>query len=210
MLGERKGARVISNTNGESSEVTDGLEVDDSESIGSRLRRRRKALRMTLKDVANATGLAESFISQLERGIHSGSIRTLQKISEVLGLVVGDLFTNQGEGATQITRFHSSEGFSFGVDARKLRLTPRSFDHLEVFLGVLEPYGSTGVESYSHGDSEELVLVISGEVEATVGDRVFRLGPLDSVPYFSRQSHRVAEVAGGTATVLWAMAPPSF
>jgi transcriptional regulator with XRE-family HTH domain len=190
--------------------LASGEENEATESIGSRLRRRRKALRMTLKDVATAAGLAESFLSQLERGIHTGSIRTLQKICDVLGLAVGDLFlTEQNEGPRP-TRFSTSEGFSFGVDARKVRLTPRSFDHLEVFIGVLEPHGSTGVEPYSHGDSEELVLVIEGEVEVTIGEQSFRLGPLDSVPYLSTQPHRVAEVAGSQAKVLWAMAPPSF
>lgn len=165
---------------------------------------------MTLKDVATASGMAESFISQLERGVHTGSIRTLQKLSDVLGLVVGDLFLNQQSEGPRITRFNSSEGFKFGIDGRKLRLTPRGFDHLEVFLGEFAPHGSTGIEAYSHGESEELILVIDGQVDVTIGEQTFRLGPLESIPYFSRQPHRIAEAVGGFATVLWAMAPPSF
>src|SRR4051794_19616907 len=160
---------------------------------------------MTLKDVSQASGLAESFISQLERGVHTGSVRTLQKISDVLGLAVGDLFTSSEVGAPRVRRFVASEGFSFGVNASKLRLTPRTFDHLEVFLGVFEPHGSTGVEPYSHGDSEELVLVIEGQVDVTVGDQTYRLEALDSIPYFSRDAHRVVETAGRQAKVLWAM-----
>lgn len=183
---------------------------NDHESVGQRLRRRRKAKRMTLREVAAQTGLAEGFISQLERGVHSGSVRTLQKLSAALGLDVGDLFEESVNGSPAVNRFVDTIGFSFGVDARKSRLTPKSFDHLEVFLGVLEPYGSTGVEPYSHGDSEELLLVIDGEVEATVGDQTFHLSALDSLPYSSSKAHRVAESAGEQATVLWAIAPPSY
>ncbi len=195
-------------------QVIRGAASDDADSsgetIGSRLRRRRKALRMTLKDVAQSTGLAESFISQLERGVHTGSVRTLQKICEVVGLDVGDLFTSSEVAAPRVRRFVPSEGFSFGINASKLRLTPRNFDHLEVFLGMFEPHGSTGVEAYSHGDSEELILVIDGQVDVTVGDQTYRLEALDSIPYFSKFPHRVVESAGKQAKVLWAMAPPSF
>lgn len=178
--------------------------------IGERLRNRRKGLRMTLKDVADATGLAQSFISQLERGVHTGSIRTLQKICEVLGITVGDLFSDGMPNEPRVRRFIASEGFAFGENASKLRLSPRAFNHLEVFLGIFEPYGSTGVEAYSHGDSEELILVVEGNVDVTVGDRAYSLGALDSLPFSSKLPHRVVETDGAQAKVLWAMAPPIF
>lgn len=183
---------------------------ETSEAIGARLRRRRKAKRMTLRQVAEEAGLAEGFLSQLERGVHSGSVRTLQKICKVLGLTVGELFDVAWDETPGVTRFVDARGFSFGIDARKARLTPKSFDHLEVFIGLFEPNGSTGVEPYSHGDSEELLLVINGEVEVTIGDVTHQLGPLDSLPYSSRQTHRLVEAVGRPATVLWAISPPSY
>lgn len=183
---------------------------EDANAIGARLRRRRRAKRMTLRQVAEQAGLAEGFVSQLERGVHSGSVKTLQKICQVLGLTVGELFDDSWNEVPSVQRFVDARGFSFGINARKARVTPKSFDHLEVFIGVLEPYGSTGVEPYSHGDSEELLLVIEGEVEATVGEKTYRLGQLDSLPYSSKKAHRVAEVAGEQATVLWAISPPSY
>lgn len=180
------------------------------ESVGARLRRRRKALHLRLKEVAAAAGIAESFLSQLERGVHNGSIRTLQKICDVLGLTVGDLFASEEADGPYVSRFTPNAGVSFGIDARKLRLTPRSFDHLEVFIGVFEPYGSTGVEPYTHEHSEELIIALDGEVEVTIGSDTLRLGPLDSVAYTSEQPHRVEEAVGSPAKVLWAMAPPSY
>lgn len=191
----------------ESSTAKQDMEADH---IGTRLRQRRLALRLTLRNVAEAAGLSEGFVSQLERGVHSGSIATLQKIAKVLGLEVGDLFTASWDNRPAVTRFTDQQGFSFGVDGRKLRLTPKHFNHLEVFIGVFEAGGSTGVEPYSHGDSEELLLVISGEVEVTVAEAVHRLSALDSITYSSSAPHRVREVGNATATVLWAIAPPSY
>lgn len=180
------------------------------DTIGARLRRRRLAKRMTLREVADGAGLSEGFLSQLERGVHSGSVATLQKIADVLGLTVGDLFEESWAASPAVHRFTESQGFAFGVDARKMRLTPKSFQHLEVFLGMLEPGGSTGVEPYSHGDSEELLLVLDGQVEVTIGDTIHQLSQLDSITYSSRSPHRVQASTEGPARVLWAIAPPSY
>ncbi|MGH3358269.1 MAG: helix-turn-helix domain-containing protein [Nocardioidaceae bacterium] len=179
-------------------------------SIGARLRRRRQAKRMTLREVATEAGLSEGFLSQLERGVHSGSVATLQRICAVLGLSVGDLFDETWSQSPAVHRFTESQGFSFGVDARKLRLTPKSFEHLEVFVGTLQPGGSTGLEPYSHGDSEELLLVIEGEIVATIADSEHALSTLDSITYSSKSPHRVKAVGDSPARVLWAIAPPSY
>ena len=85
------------------------------------------------------------------------------------------------------------------------------FDHLEVLLGHFEPGGSTGVDPYTHGSSEELLVVLSGRVEMTVGGERYILDELDSMHYRSDQPHRVAEETGNaTARVLWAIAPPTY
>lgn len=181
-----------------------------AEQIGPRLRRRRKALGLTLKNVSVKTGLAESFISQLERGVYTGSIKTLQKLSDALGLMPGDLFDPTTGATAKVQRFDRAAAYDFGIDAHKLRLSPGAFDHLEAFLGVFEPWGSTGPEPYTHGMSEEIITVLDGTVEVTVGDDVFTLEKLDSVPFMSGVAHRVAECRGQEATVLWMMAPPSF
>lgn len=182
----------------------------DVDTVGARLRRRRLAKRLTLREVAAGAGLSEGFLSQVERGVHSGSVSTLQRIAGVLGLGVGDLFEESWSAEPAVHRFTDHEGFAFGVDARKTRLTPKSFQHLEVFFGTLQPGGSTGVEPYSHGDSEELLLVLEGEVETTIGDAVHRLGTLDSITYSSREPHRVKAISTVAARVLWAIAPPSY
>ncbi|MDA2812098.1 XRE family transcriptional regulator [Nocardiopsis sp. RSe5-2] len=178
--------------------------------IGARLRRRRRALHLTLKDVAERTGVTEGYLSQVERDRANASVRILQKLCGVLKLNVGELF-DQGASGSPVLRFRDARGMAFGEGATKIKLTPGTFDHLEVLLGRFEPGGSTGVDPYTHGDSEELLLVLSGEVEVGVGGRVHRLGPLDSVHYRSSDPHRVAEATGrAEARVLWAMAPPTY
>ncbi|WP_304451836.1 XRE family transcriptional regulator [Nocardiopsis sp. YSL2] len=187
--------------------------VNDASSagIGARLRRRRRALQLTLRDVADRSGLTEGYLSQIERDQANASVRALQRLCAVLKLNVGDLFDQEAASASAVLRFRDTRGMAFGEGATKVKLTPSAFDHLEVLLGHFTPGGSTGVEPYTHGDSEELLLVLSGEVEVLVGDQRHRLGALDSVHYRSSQSHRVVETSGrDEARVLWAIAPPTY
>ena len=184
---------------------------DSNAGIGARLRRRRRALHLTLRDVADRTGLTEGHLSQIERDQANASVRTLQILCEVLKLNVGELFDRGDPAASAVLRFRDTHGMSFGDGATKIKLTPGGFDHLEVLLGHFAPGGSTGVEPYTHGSFEELLLVLSGEVEVWVGDQRYRLSALDSVHYLSSDPHRIVETTGThEARVLWTMAPPTY
>lgn len=187
-------------------------EAPATSTVGARLKRRRRALGLTLKDVAEGSGLTQGFISQIERGHANGSVRALQSICSVLKLGVGDLFdAPAAEASSRVQRFRDAQGFSFGNGATKLKLTPSHFDHLEVLIGLFEPGGSTGEGQYTHGASEEVIVVLSGDVVVTVGDDTYELGELDSLHYNSSEPHRVIEATGtDQARVLWTMAPPTY
>lgn len=177
-------------------------------SVGARLRERRSNLRLTLAEVAKGAGVSESFLSQLERDRTNASIVTLQRICAQLHMQVGDLFAERP--STTVHRAADAAFRPYGTGARKVRLTPAGYTQLESFYGEFEPYGETGPESLSHGDSEEFLLVVEGTVELQVDDKVHLLRARDGVAYRSTSPHRVREVAGERATVVWMMAPPSF
>lgn len=56
------------------------MEVD----IGRRIKEIRKSQKITLKAMSEATGLSESYISQVERGVCAASVSSLAKIAESL------------------------------------------------------------------------------------------------------------------------------
>ena len=56
-------------------------EVAVQSALGERLRAIRQLRRKTLKSVATAAGISESFLSQLERGRTNATIATLQRLS---------------------------------------------------------------------------------------------------------------------------------
>ena len=73
-----------------------GLVVDLEEHVnqllGNRIRSQRKARALTLRQLANKTGLSVSLISQIELGKSAASVATLRKLGTALGLALSVLF----------------------------------------------------------------------------------------------------------------------
>ncbi len=178
--------------------------------LGERLKTLRVLRRKTLKEVATAAGVSESFVSQLERGRSSASVATLQRLAAALGIQVSDLFAGDGLPRPHVLRREARQPLVWGHLGRKALLTPKPFHALEVVAAEFEPGGSTGSESYTHGDSEELLLVIRGHVHLQLGDDVHDLRAGDSAHYRSSTPHRVTNPGKQAAEVLFVISPPSY
>ena len=177
--------------------------------LGGRIRSYRRMRKLTLRQVADHAGVTESFLSQLERGASGASVSTLRLVAEALGLRVADLFEDTGAtGLSVLTAdkrpvIHMS-GFV------KFMLTRRPLQNLEVFEGVVEPGASTTSREYQHGDSQELVYVLEGDVMLYLGDEEHRLAERDSIEYRSSLTHSLMNVGDIDARVLWIISPPSL
>jgi transcriptional regulator with XRE-family HTH domain len=182
------------------------IEVD----VGERLRDIRRSRRATLRTIADRAGVSESFLSQVERGRASASIASLRRIAGALGVSVADLFEPSGPPRPRVLRRGERPALAFGILGRKLLLTPQPLQHLEVFVGELDPAGSTGTEPYAHGDSEELFVVLAGSVQLELGGEVHELEAGDSIDYRSSTPHRVVNTGDDRAEVMWIISPPSY
>ena len=178
--------------------------------VGERVRSIRQVRRLTLRDVAERTGLSESFLSQAERGRTSASISSLQRIAEALGVAVSDFFSPAETRGPLVLRRDARHFVAWGELGRKALLTPKPFGHVEVVVAELEPGGSTGDEPYRHGDSEEVFYVLAGRVRLQLDDDLFELGPGDSVHYRSSTPHRVVNHGAEPAEVMFVVSPPSY
>ena len=190
-----------------SSPTTHSLESQ----LGQRLRSIRRRRGGTLRTVAERAGISESFLSQIERGRAGASIATLQRIAGALGTSVADLFEPDGAGGRpRVLRRESRPTLAFGVRGRKFLLTPRPLENLEVFIAELDAGGATAEEAYVHGDSEELVVCLTGTIELHLGQEVHELDAGDSIDYRSSIPHRVVNAGEEVAEVMWVISPPSL
>jgi transcriptional regulator with XRE-family HTH domain len=178
--------------------------------LGERLRAIRLLRRLTLREVATAAGVSESFVSQLERGRSSASVATLQRLAAAVGIEISDLFAAEPQAGPRVLRREERQQLEWGHLGRKALLTPKPFHSLEVVTAAFDPGGSTGDEPYTHGDSEELLLVLAGRIHLQLGSELLDLSAGDSVNYRSSTAHRVSNPGAEPAEVLFVISPPSY
>lgn len=175
--------------------------------VGTRLRQLRLGRRLTLKAVAHSAGVTEGFLSQVENGHSAPSMRTFRRIAAALGMDWSDVLDSDDSPLPRLV--HSTGGRTLTVGTvSKFRVTPPSMTHLEILRGELEAGGSTGA-GYTHGDSDEILVVLAGSVEATVADVPYSLVRGDSLCYRSSSPHSVRNSSDTPAVVLWVNSPPT-
>lgn len=145
------------------------------------MRQLRARAGLSARALGSRTGFSASFISQLENGLVSPSIGSMQKIAAALGVTLGEFFTAAGEGATgTIVRARDRAGFESNWSSAELQLLGAS-RRLEAVLITLDPGGRSGKHPGSGHDHGEFAFVLKGPLGLTLGpDRhVLRTG--DSV-----------------------------
>jgi transcriptional regulator with XRE-family HTH domain len=177
--------------------------------VGQRIRDLRRARAMSLEAVAARTELSIGFLSQIERGLSSPSLRVLATLADVLGVGIAGLFGAKENDAAApdaiVTRERERAELNlWRTGISKQLLSPAGSEgRLNLFLVHMEPGGSTGDELYTH-DGEEAGLVIEGEMKLTVDAESWTLKHGDSFRFASRRPHRFSNPSGDSrAVVLW-------
>ena len=177
--------------------------------VGQRIRDLRRTRAMSLEAVAARTELSIGFLSQIERGLSSPSLRVLATLSDVLGVGIAGFFGAKENDATApdaiVTRERQRAELNlWRTGISKQLLSPAGSEgRLNLFLVHMEPGGSTGDELYTH-DGEEAGLVIEGEMKLTVDTESWTLKHGDSFRFASRRPHRFSNPSTDTKTVvLW-------
>ena len=73
------------------------IAVMETETLGGRLRSKRKALGLTLADVAEVAGLSVPYVSNLERGRGNPTVDALTALAGALETNIADLLAGRGE-----------------------------------------------------------------------------------------------------------------
>lgn len=177
--------------------------------VGQRIRDLRRTRAMSLEAVAARTELSIGFLSQIERGLSSPSLRVLATLADVLGVGIAGLFGAKENDAAApnaiVTRERQRAELNlWRTGISKQLLSPAGSEgRLNLFLVHMEPGGSTGDELYTH-DGEEAGLVIEGEMKLTVDAESWTLKHGDSFRFASRRPHRFSNPSSDSkAVVLW-------
>lgn len=181
-----------------------------AQALGAKIRTYRRARDMSLRQLAEVSGVSAGFLSQVERGRANISISALRRVASGLKLTMADLFVEEGPDRPRLVRRSERPQLPTEPSVRKYLLSQRPLKYLEAYAAEFDPGGSTGREQYTHGDSQELFVVLCGEVTVWLGDQVVEMSAGDSIEYSTATPHRAENTGDTTAEVLWLVAPPTF
>ncbi|WP_417310485.1 helix-turn-helix domain-containing protein [Devosia sp.] len=179
------------------------ISASAGESLGDRLRARRKAIGKTMQQVADEAGLTIGFISQIERSISTPSLASLYNVAKALDASV-DMFVSQAPARTHPVATHAGKRPTFKVDgtSRYYEFLERGFADakLNACLSHVPPGHASEVMRH---EGEEFVYLVSGAMLYEIDGETYELTAGDTLHFDSRKPHRGTNIGTGTAVELW-------
>ncbi len=160
--------------------------------IGEAVRTLREQQKLSVRTLAKRSGFSASFISQVEHGLASPSINSMEKIARELGVSLSMFFDQKDELQTPIvTRAGEGAELTSGWSQGTVRALSSSWpaSTLEALLMTLSAGGRSGSEPSSHLN-EEFAIVLAGNVLLHLSDEQRILQPGDSVHLAPHTPHR--------------------
>lgn len=171
-----------------------GLEFN----IGAKIKKLRKARKLTLQDVARETGFSPALISQIENNNVSPPIATLSKIARFFDVKMGHFFEEEEEelkyevvrqdARRVVSRVISKAGTGHGYTYEALSFRKRN-KKMEPFLVSVSERASD--ETLYNHDGEEFLLILKGRAEVILEEERITLEEGDAVYFDSSVRHRL-------------------
>ena len=178
--------------------------------LGEQIRTIRKKQGITLKELAEKTGLSIGYISQIERDLTDPSLSTLRKISAALDvptyLFMGGAsvpgLTTRSEDVVILSQPHSSIRYYLLTPMPSAFFVPQSL----VIRFELDPHSQDGELPVIH-PSEEILLLEQGELDVLVEAETIRLHPGDTTVVRANLPHIVSNPSDVKAVGLAVFTP---
>lgn len=159
--------------------------------IGEKIKGLRTAKKMTLKELSKNTDLSIGYLSQLERGLTSVAISSLENIANALDVDLSYFFEPPAANKNRVTRSFEQKmsimensrfiHHNIGNDAETENMSP-------FLITILPNYTNEEVIPYSH-NGEEFIYVLEGVLTVILENQKYELFPGDSLHIQSTLNH---------------------
>jgi transcriptional regulator with XRE-family HTH domain len=178
--------------------------------VGSHLKAVRTLYGLSQRELAKRAGVTNGTISLIEQNRVSPSISSLKKVLDGIPMSLAEFFTVDLLTSPQV--FYSrAELIDLGDAQVALRLvaSKRLNRAMAIMHERYQPGADTGTDMLSH-KGEEGGVVISGQIELTVGGQTRVLGPGDAFYFDSALPHRFQNPGSEVCEIISAATPPTF
>lgn len=175
-------------------------------SIGPRVKALRESMGLSLRDLAQRSGVSAPMLSQVERADTSPTLQVAAKIAAGLDLRLSQLLRLDEGGAVTVVRReerrtgggsggHAFEVLTPGLPGQRLELSRH-----ELAAGATT--GGPGDPPMHEPGSREIALVDRGRVVLEIDGEEHALGPGDTVTFDADLSHRFMNPGNEPAVLL--------
>lgn len=178
--------------------------------IGEKIKNLRTILGLTQEELAERAELTKGFISQLERGLTSPSVSSLEDVLEALGTNISDFFKEEKNERVVFSKKDAFETiFENGKSKLEWIVPNAQKNKMESIIITLDSEKSFS-RTYEPFEGEEFGYVLKGKIELKLGSEIYILKEgqcFYTTGNFKRSIHNLSKKE---SKVLWITNPPSF
>ena len=162
--------------------------MSDKQLVGQRIRELRTKRGLSLRALAELSGLSTNAISLIERGDNSPTVSSLHNLASALSVPITAFFEQRADG--QVIHLKNNERPTSETAGVKMENLGSGLpdQQLEPFLMTIAPGGSSTSSQITHS-GEELVYVLKGALISRINDKEYQLGKGDSLLFLASQPH---------------------
>jgi XRE family transcriptional regulator, regulator of sulfur utilization len=166
--------------------------TDPIAAVGPRIRALREAMSLSLRDLADRSGVSAQMLSQVERGETSPTLAVAAKIASGLELTLSQLLRLDEGQHVAISRADGRRSSRRGGHLIEELTPPLPGQRADVSLHVLDPGAATGAAGdppMHEPGSRETAIVLAGELALVLEGSRTELGEGDSVTFDADLPH---------------------
>ncbi len=176
--------------------------------VGNHLKAVRTMYGLSQRELAKRAGVTNGTISLIEQNRVSPSVSSLKKVLDGIPMSLAEFFTLDLQSDPQVF-YAKDELTDIGEGDISFRLVAakRPNRALSIMHGRYTPGADTGEDTLSN-KGEEGGIVLSGNIELTVGGQSRILGPGDAYYFLSTVPHRFRNLGAEPCEIFSACTPP--
>ncbi len=178
--------------------------------IGRRLRDIRTRMKLSQRQLARQSGVANATISQIEAGKLNPTVSMLKRVLDGIPINLSEFFGDEFESGEQVF-FRAEElteiadgDVSFMQVGANLRNKS-----LQMIKECYQPGAGTGRHAITH-DGEECGFILSGRLQVSVGEQTTILRAGEAYYFKSDQPHHFHNPGNEACELITACRPPTF
>ena len=178
--------------------------------LGERIRDLRRQKKITLIELSKMTGVAQATLSRMETGLMVGTVKSHQKIAEMLGISLGQLYGGIDTRYERIKHQTADEPRKISVKTDQIRCellthetSKKKITHM---LITLNSHGKSAVEQLERG-VEKLLFVLEGTITVLLDQKEYVLNPNDTLYFDASIPHQLSNLGGKQVKIFCAVSP---